>query len=209
MMKEFPWTDDYSVGDGTIDNDHRGLFAAVDELAAAAEAGGSAEKVERVITYLVRYVNEHFQREERLMRDCAYPDFAEHRDKHRRFSQKVYAVQLLYADNPSAINLPELVEFLRGWLVRHILGADRDFAPYLKGPYVEEYAIPGEDEFSSDDYVVVDVEVPLGKVGVIRRCVEILVAGGADAEALESIADPARSIDLEQARKLVSDILVS
>ena len=141
------------------------------------------------------------------MRDCAYPDFAEHRDKHRRFSQKVYAVQLIHANNPGTINLPELVEFLRGWLVRHILGADRDYAPFLKGPYVEEYAIPAEDEFSSDDYVVVDVEVPLGKVAVIRRCVEILNAGGVEAEALESIANPARSIDLEQARALVADLL--
>jgi len=160
------------------------------------------------VVYLVRYVNEHFQREERLMHDCGYPDLAEHRDRHRRFSAKVYAIEQIHRVDPGSINLEELVEFLRGWLVRHILGADRDFGPYLKNPISgESDPASGDDDFGKDDFVSVDVEVPLGKVVAIRRCAEILSKGGAVSDALMAIVEHTSDPDIEDARKLVADLL--
>ncbi len=208
-MTELIWTDDYSVGDGTIDNDHRGLFAAVNELEQAANTGAGPDEVGRIVVYLVRYVNEHFQREERLMHDCGYPDIAEHRDRHRQFSQKVYAIEQIHRVDPESINLAELVEFLRGWLVRHILGSDRDFAPYLHSPMGSASTAEdqGADDVSKDDFVSANVEVPLDKVAAIQRCAEILSSGGANADALMAIVERTRNLGIDQARKLVADLL--
>jgi len=208
-MTELLWTDDYSVGDGTIDNDHRGLFAAVNELEQAVHTNAGYDEVGRIVTYLVRYVNEHFQREERLMQGCGYPDLAEHRDRHRGFSKKVYAIEQIYRADPDSIDLGELVEFLRGWLVRHILGADRDFGPYLKNPG-QGTPLPennSEEKSSEVDFVFADVEVPLGRVAAIRRCADILSAGGATADALMAIVEHSPDPDIAEARKLVSDLL--
>jgi len=208
-MAELQWTDDYSVGDGTVDNDHRGLFAAVNELEQAASADAGTDEVGRIIAYLIRYVNEHFQREERLMHDCSYPDISDHRDRHRGFSQKVYAIEQIYRVDPGGINLGKLVEFLRGWLVRHILGADQDFAPYLKNPLRGDPPSErqAEEDFDRDDFVFVDVEVPLDKVAAIRRCAEILSSGGASADAVMAIVEHKPDLELDEARRLVADLL--
>jgi hemerythrin len=208
-MTQLIWTDDYLVGDGTIDNDHRGLFAAVNELEDAANTGAGVSEVKRIVVYLVRYVNEHFQREERLMHDCGYPDLAEHRDRHRRFSEKVYAIELICRTEPDTLDLGELVEFLRGWLVRHILGADRDFSPYLSGRSVAGSLADDADAeiFEADDFVSVDVNVPMGKIAAIQRCAEILSSGGSNADALMAIVERTQDLDVDQARKIAADFL--
>jgi hemerythrin len=208
-MAEFLWSDDYSVGDGTIDNDHRGLFAAVNELEQAVTTKANNTEIERIVVYLVRYVNEHFQREERLMRDCGYPDFDEHQDRHKRFSQKIFAVEQIFKSEPDSLNLDEMVEFLRGWLVRHILGADQDFSPFIKGHAVGDRAPQSDTDIEpkSINMVSVDLRVPNDKVAILRQCAEVLSRDDASCDSLVAMVERSHIPDLAQAKLLVEDLL--
>jgi len=211
-MPRFVWSEEYSVGIRLIDNDHRGLFDAMNDLTDAIERHGSAAEVAHTIHYLVQYVKEHFQREEGLMRDYGYPEFEEHKQKHRKLSRQVHAIQKLHDASPELVDLTKLVEFLRGWLMRHILGSDMDYAPYLKGDMVPEPAPAEEAETEAAENGMpqlarLTLQVPPDRAEVLVRCAEILRAGGSTADDLEDFASPLAAMTLDDAKKIAEFVL--
>ncbi len=72
-MSRFEWSDEYSVGIRMIDYDHRGLFEVLNDLQDAVEHRHGEAEIGHTITYLVHYVQAHFEREERLMREYGRP----------------------------------------------------------------------------------------------------------------------------------------
>ncbi len=213
-MSRFDWSNPYYVGIRPIDNDHRGLFQAMDDLQDAVEHRRGEAEISHTITYLVRYVQEHFEREERLMREYGYPKFAEHKNEHRKLTRQVFAVQKLYEADHNLVDLEKLVEFLRGWLIRHVLGSDMDYAPYLKdstlAAAVESPKGCGAPDTAEVEQAMetVQVMVPVGKAAVVERCATILTAGGAEAEALEECANPISAMTLGEA-KTIADFVLS
>ncbi len=213
-MTQFEWSSGFSVGNRLIDTDHRGLFEAMNELHDAVEHRRGEAEIGHTITYLIRYVREHFEREERLMRECGYPEFAEHKNEHRKLTRQVFAVQKLYEADHNLVDLEKLVEFLRGWLIRHVLGSDMDYAPYLKdstlAAAVESPKGCGAPDAAEVEQAMetVQVMVPVGKAAVVERCATILTAGGAEAEALEECANPISAMTLGEA-KTIADFVLS
>jgi len=212
-MPRFEWSEQYSVGIRLIDNDHRGLFDAMNDLQDVVEKRRGEVEIAQTITYLIRYVQEHFQREERLMRERGYPEFTDHKKAHRKLTRQVYAVQKLYESDHNLVDLEKLVEFLRGWLIRHILGNDMDYVPYLKDGSLGA-SVPPSKEFDAPksaeaEHVMeaVQVMVPVGKAEVLERCATILTTGGAEAEALEECADPVSAMTLDEAKTIAEFVL--
>lgn len=212
-MTRFEWSDEYSVGIRLIDNDHRGLFDVMNDLQDAVEHRRGEAEVGHTITYLIRYVQEHFEREERLMREGGYPEVAGHTNKHRKLARQVFAVQKLYEADHKLVDLEKLVEFLRGWLIRHILGDDMEYVPYLRGgtlaalaKFRKECGAPDATK-GGQAMETVQVKVPVGKAAVVKRCATILTAGGSEAEALEECANPIYAMTLGEAKTIADFVL--
>ena len=68
MKDMFEWSNNYSVGIGSIDAQHQNLFAIARELHAAMTAGQGKASLARILDRLVQYTAVHFAHEERLMR---------------------------------------------------------------------------------------------------------------------------------------------
>ena len=130
-MAQFVWQEKFSVGIPTIDREHKQLVELLNELLEAMQAGHGQDVLKDVLNKLVGYTASHFKNEERLMQQCGYPGFAEHKAKHDAMTAKVLDLQQKVNSGSHGVTL-EVGNFLRGWLNKHILETDMDYSPSMK-----------------------------------------------------------------------------
>ena len=131
MQNPIVWQDSLSVGIETIDNQHKSLFQALSDLQKAAQASGERLALQRLFTFLARYTVEHFRDEEVLMRGCNYSRYEAHKAEHDALAKQVLDVQAKYRSGATAALSMEVMNFLKNWLVKHIMGIDKKYTPYL------------------------------------------------------------------------------
>lgn len=118
------WTPDLAVGVAEIDEQHQELFRRAERLIHALRAGDRGE-VEPLVHYLSDYVTSHFECEERWMAQAEYPGLEVHRDAHRRFRDELAEMTREYRrKGPTPLVALTVHNWLSGWLVQHIGGAD-------------------------------------------------------------------------------------
>ncbi|MGE5516226.1 MAG: bacteriohemerythrin [Bacteroidota bacterium] len=125
------WDDGLLTGHSMIDDDHKRLFAYIDELHGAMTKGAGADVVGEVVGKLVAYTRDHFGREEKLMGLGGYGEREAHLQAHRDFIAKVEEFQRRLEQRSGTISMEVLV-FLRDWLVNHINKTDKHFAAALE-----------------------------------------------------------------------------
>jgi diguanylate cyclase (GGDEF)-like protein/hemerythrin-like metal-binding protein len=129
---QLAWHPAYESGHPLVDRQHRALFGHANDLLAATLSGRPTDEVARVIDALVHDVVQHFQDEEVLFTAAGFPGAAEHAAIHRDLVAR--AVQLVERFHAGTLGIGELFQFLAHDVVaRHMLGADREFFPYLDG----------------------------------------------------------------------------
>ncbi len=125
------WTTALSLGVPELDAQHAELFGRVDRLLDAMIVHDRSEAV-RLIGFLQRYVEEHFEAEERLMRDSGYPDAPLHVAEHRAFRADIAEiVASLAAEGPTARLVLRLEREVTGWLRDHVYSTDHCLARWL------------------------------------------------------------------------------
>lgn len=123
-MAYLNWTRDLETGITVIDTDHKVL---VDLLNQAHDCVGDAEEsatLGSVLNALVDYTQYHFAREEYLMQAASFPEFSAHKARHDALSRRAREVRASYLENPEQISALEIMDFLRTWLIEHILKED-------------------------------------------------------------------------------------
>ena len=126
------WNSSYLVGHKLVDFDHMTLVNITNELFHRVNQGFSDEEIAQTITCLIDYVEKHFEREEELFKDSDYPDVDKHLAMHADITKTVKDIATIYKTNPGAININEVLEFLKKWLTNHIMKADVGYVEYLK-----------------------------------------------------------------------------
>jgi hemerythrin len=130
-MSMFIWKEEYTVGHAAIDTQHKRLFQLADDLHSAMAAGKGSAALSAILTNLVSYTKLHFADEERLMKECNYPEYLHHKKEHDELTAKVVAFQSDFAANRVAITV-QLMHFLKDWLSHHIGENDKKIATYLR-----------------------------------------------------------------------------
>jgi len=125
------WSEKYSVGITRIDQEHQRLMDLLNELHVAVTAGRGADVVGKVLAGLASYTITHFTNEEMLLRTHKYPDYQRHREQHQELIDVVQQLQRDFRTGKADISKETLL-FLQRWLIGHILGVDRKYAPHLK-----------------------------------------------------------------------------
>lgn len=124
------WQDGFGVGHAGIDTDHRRLFELFNELVSAVNANRADTEIEGVLIELLDYTDRHFDREERLMREHGYPDYAVHKTMHDTFVRQVHDVN--NALDAGGEQGAYVLGFLGKWLSGHILGVDKKLGAFLR-----------------------------------------------------------------------------
>lgn len=126
----FPWSDTYSVKIGIIDAQHKNLVNIINELHQAMTTGHGKEELGTILSTLIKYTQVHFKTEERFMESHQYPEYVQHKSEHDQLTQTVLDFQGKFQRNELGVTI-EVMGFLKDWLINHILGSDKKYAPFL------------------------------------------------------------------------------
>lgn len=81
---------------------------------------------------LIEFSEQHFRLEERLMKENNYREFAQHQAIHKKLLQQTAELRQRLVSEATDIG-PEVMDFLKDWLIRHILESDKHFGGFLEG----------------------------------------------------------------------------
>jgi len=132
-MALITWSEQLSVQIDNIDRQHRRWVELVNALDTAVREGREDEQLKKTLADLVDYTHYHFKTEETLMQQADYDaeEFELHRREHRVFADQIK----IYKDRQSAgfqKLTPQVMQYLRDWLVTHITASDRGYIAPIK-----------------------------------------------------------------------------
>lgn len=129
-MALIEWDKTFSVGVPEFDDQHAELIEIANELHTAMVSGDEERTVRAILSRLVEHAAEHFAFEERQMAQACYSGAVEHRREHRALLAKFAQFQSQIAVSGSILSVHAL-EFLRYWLLEHIVRKDRALGEFL------------------------------------------------------------------------------
>ena len=109
IPEPFAWNEDFRVDYDAIDTEHKGLFKAIFDCAAAPADGDKLKN-------LVSVVETHFSTEEAMFDKAKYADKVSHKTAHDEFLTKIKKL--------SAPLDAETIKFAKKWLCTHIKTID-------------------------------------------------------------------------------------
>lgn len=125
------WQRSYECGHAAVDREHQSLFRDANELLAAILAGRPALETGALVDAMMADVLRHFQHEESTIRASGFPGAAKHAALHVTLIDRAGALIDRFRGGESGAG--EMFQFLADEVIaRHILGADRDYFPYLE-----------------------------------------------------------------------------
>ncbi len=130
-MAFIKWSDRFLTGIQKIDNDHQHLFEIVNAIHGVSDSKARLQEAEPLILSLPDYAGQHFEREEVIMRNCAFPGYSQHAEKHRSILRRLQARVDRYSSLRRDLDFEEFLSFASNWLVSHVLKSDMEFVPYL------------------------------------------------------------------------------
>lgn len=125
------WIDEkYSVNIGDIDEQHKRLIGIINEVYQAKVENQNRKTIAGILEKMADYTKTHFQAEEELMAEHGFPELEPHRKAHGFFIAKVVEFNKDFSTNDDLI-IESMLEFLKEWLLTHIMETDKRYAPYL------------------------------------------------------------------------------
>ena len=122
------WSPSYSVGNATIDLQHRKIINLINQLFREIEEG-LFDGTDEILTAIGRYTRIHFTFEENLLKNSAYPELESHMELHRKMAERTNA---LVASPPKCEETArKLLLVLREWWLDHILLQDQGYASFI------------------------------------------------------------------------------
>jgi hemerythrin len=127
MRKYIEWREFYSVGEESLDAQHKQVLSIINELYDAMESGKEHAERQRLLERLVKYTMTHFQHEEQLMQASGYPDFVNHKHEHDQMRSRTLGLR----ESLDLVTAHDLLRFLKEWWTRHIQSEDQCYVPYV------------------------------------------------------------------------------
>jgi len=121
------WTNDYSVNVAEIDDQHKKLFAMIDEYYQALGRKEQTEALAELLEGLAQYAATHFHNEEVYFDKFGYQHAEAHKQAHADLVARVTDIAARARQGVAVLNM-ELATFLRDWLNEHIKGLDTQYS---------------------------------------------------------------------------------
>ena len=125
------WGPKYFIGIKEIDDQHKVLVDLINEVFANFGKKDSKKKVSKVLQELIEYTVYHFGNEEKYFKKFGYADLENHLKQHTMFVDKIKKIAADFEAGDSSISI-DLVDFLKDWLINHILKIDTKYVKFFK-----------------------------------------------------------------------------
>lgn len=120
----------HAIGIPSIDREHRGMIALVNELAEAVAHGCDYPLAHQQMGQIFDFVADHFANEEAMMRRHGFPGLEQHAEEHRMLLDKIVTLMETY-DPQHADRAVLVTAFLADCAENHILHEDRAISQYF------------------------------------------------------------------------------
>jgi len=125
------WSDDYSVGDKKIDQQHKKIISFINTLVEHSEERISSEIIVDTLDELMKYASEHLEYEEKRLTELKYPELNEHIKHHQHYLETITEFNISASNNDTK-SLNKLIRFLTQWWSEHILHEDMKYKPLVQ-----------------------------------------------------------------------------
>lgn len=125
------WNSTYELGIKEIDEQHIKLVDIINDFYNAFATAQAHEKIGEIINELVNYTIFHFTAEEEIFMNSNYPETDNHKKIHKEFVDELKRYHQEVKDGNMTTTY-DLMTYLRDWLIKHIMGTDRTYLPYIK-----------------------------------------------------------------------------
>jgi len=127
------WDSSLETGYQKVDNQHKQLVTAVNNLMEASASGKGDRAVLETLDFLTGYAIKHFADEEQLQIDYKYPEYLTHKRLHDEFKLVVGDLTARVAKEGPTTEIIDIVSSTIGsWLLNHIKGDDFRMAAFVK-----------------------------------------------------------------------------
>ena len=151
------WRESMTIGHPTIDSQHKYLFCLINAVELAMQVENPAKVTGFYLDQLIEYTRIHFEDEEKIQIAINYPQHYEHKSEHREIIENLKDLKarlLPETANPEMTEsagqveearlermgdktLADVVDFLRHWILDHVLHTDIQMKPYLRSQKID------------------------------------------------------------------------
>lgn len=129
-MSKIVWTEQYSIGDPLLDQQHRLIIEMLNLLTEFSIAKIDPETISQLLSDMTHYSQMHFKTEESYLSKRGYPYLKEHKENHVQFILKTE--RFCEAAMINLTNLPDhMLAYLSSWWRHHILEEDMKYKSYF------------------------------------------------------------------------------
>ena len=125
-----------SVANDIIDHDHHFMINFINTIELVLQEPEQRDMLLEVIDQLHEYSINHFRREESIQRKIEFPQSLSHKNAHSTLLKELENLQkdIKAAKTSEEISSrsDQIIDFLRNWLINHILKEDIKLRPYLE-----------------------------------------------------------------------------
>ncbi|MBI5846882.1 MAG: hemerythrin family protein [Nitrospirae bacterium] len=129
-MAYLEWNETFSVHVQEFDEHHKRIIAMINEIRNSTGQLNDDSSVSEKVHSLIDYASTHFKAEERLMTQFGFAEYEAHEAEHDRFIAQVLEFQERLRKGEKVVS-NELMTFLKDWLVKHILGTDKQYSQFF------------------------------------------------------------------------------
>lgn len=124
------WNDNLKTNLEEVDKQHQNLVNMLNQLYEAMKQGKGQQVLDKILDELVKYADYHFKTEETYMQKYNYPELSLHKNQHLNFVEKVKEFLDKKSKGQAALSI-EVMNFLKNWLVNHIMGTDKKMGQFI------------------------------------------------------------------------------
>ncbi|ADR18868.1 bacteriohemerythrin [Calditerrivibrio nitroreducens] len=125
------WSKKIETGIKKFDDQHKELVRLLNKFYTAINEGRSKAVLGEILNELANYTVYHFQSEEDAFRLFNFPEKDEHIRIHKDLVNQVLKVIKDFESGKDVVSV-NLLQFLKEWVVKHIMGDDMKYAKYFK-----------------------------------------------------------------------------
>jgi len=125
------WSPNLSVGAEELDSDHQNLIDVLNRLDGEVGSSAGRDAVSQILDELIARTETHFRREEEIMAQEKYPEAEHHAKIHQALIEEIQVFKTEFAGGMEIG--PEITEFIKRWLISHIMESDKHLGGYLEG----------------------------------------------------------------------------
>lgn len=127
------WDDNLLTGIDEIDNQHKELCHVSSELFSSFVEGKCLSKIEPILLFFERYVNEHFEAEENFQQKIKFPFYEQHKEEHDTFKKHIQEFRISIQKEGVTEKIAQKFNLeIMNWLIFHFRETDGLISKFVK-----------------------------------------------------------------------------